>query len=71
MSGPRRVPYGVQHGLVCEHSDRISWVRSEKSNDAVQALTFLVEPYLGPHAKAKDSDKPDCAASPFDQRSTG
>ena len=56
---------------MCEHGDRISWVRSEKSNDAVQALTFLVEHYLGPDAKAKDSESPDFAAFTFDHRLDG
>ena len=71
MSGPRAVPYGVQHWRVCEHGDRISWVRSEKSNDAVQALAFLVEHYLGPEAKAKGSASPDFAAFTFDHRLDG
>lgn len=71
MSGPRAVPYGVQHWRVCEHGDRISWVRSEKSNDAVQALAFLVEHYLGPDAKAKGSESPDFAAFTFDHRLDG
>ena len=46
-------------------------MRSEKSNDAVQALGFLVEHYLGPDAKAKDSDNPDFAAFTFDHRLDG
>ena len=71
MSGPRDIPHGVHDWRVCEHGDRISWVRSEKSNDAVQALRFLVEHYLGPSAKAKDSDNPDFAAFTFDHRLDG
>ena len=71
MSGPRDIPHGVQDWRVCEHGDRISWARSEKSNDAVQALRFLVEHYLGPDAKAKDSDNPDFAAFTFDHRLDG
>jgi hypothetical protein len=46
-------------------------VRSEKSNDAVQALTFLVEHYLGTDAKAKGRDNPDFAAFTFDHRLDG
>jgi len=71
MSGPPVVPYGVHHWRACAHGDRISWVRSEKSNDAVQALTFLVEHYLGPDAKAKGSESPDFAAFTFDHRLDG
>ncbi|MEO7422031.1 MAG: hypothetical protein ABIU87_06520 [Ornithinibacter sp.] len=66
------VPYGVEHWRVCEHGERVTWRRgSEKSNDAVQALTFLVENYLGPDAKAKDSDNPDFADFTFDHRLDG
>jgi hypothetical protein len=71
ISGHRAVPYGVQHWRVCDHGDRIRWVRSEKSNDAVQALRFLVQHYLGPDARAKDSDNPDFAAFTFDHRLDG
>ena len=71
MSGPRHIPYGVHHWRVCEHGDRISWVRSEKSNDAVQALAFLVQHYLGPDARARDSDNPDFEAFTFDHRLDG
>lgn len=46
-------------------------MRSEKSNDAVEALTFLVEHYLGPDARAKDSDNSDFAAFTFDHRLDG
>ena len=71
MAGPRTVPYGVHDWRVCGHGDRISWVRSEKSNDAVQALEFLVEHYLGPEALARHSDSPDFAAFTFDHRLDG
>ncbi len=71
MSGPPAVPYGVHHWRVCEHGDRVSWRRSERSNDAVQALTFLLEHYLGPDAKAKDSESTDFAAFTFDHRLDG
>lgn len=71
MSRPSSVPYGVHHWRVCEHGDRISWRRSEKSNDAVIALTFLLDTYLGPDARAKDSDNPDFASFTFDHRLDG
>ena len=71
MSGPRTVPYGVHHWWVCEHGDRLSWVQSEKSNDAVEVLQFLVQHYLGPGAKAKDSGNPDFDAFTFDHRLDG
>lgn len=71
MVGPSTVPHGVRDWRVCEHGDRISWVRSHKSNDAVQALTFLATHYLGPEARAKNSDNPDFAAFTFDHRLDG
>ena len=71
VAGPEAVPHGVHHWRVCEHGDRISWVRSEKSNDAVQALTFLDQYYLGPDALAKTSANPDLAGFTFDHRLDG
>ena len=44
---------------------------SEKSNDAVQALTFLVSNYLGPGALAQESGNPDFSAFTFDHRLDG
>ena len=40
-------------------------------NDAVEVLRFLVEHYLGPDARAKESDNPDFAAFTFDHRLDG
>jgi hypothetical protein len=37
----------------------------------VEALTFLVTHYLGPEARAKDSDNPDFEAFTFDHRLDG
>lgn len=71
MSPTGNVPYGVQHWRVCEHGDRISWHRSEKSNDAIAALRFLVDHYLGPGARAQGSDNPDFADFTFDHRLDG
>ena len=71
MVPPAGIPHGVHDWRVCEHGDRIMWRRFEKSNDAEQALTFLVDHYLGPDAKAKDSDNPDFADFTFDHRLDG
>ena len=43
----------------------------EKSNDAEQALAFLVDHYLGHSAKAKNSDNPDFADFTFDHHLDG
>ena len=71
MSQPASVPSGVQDWRVCEHGDRITWVRSARSNEAERALTFLVEHYLGPDALAKGCENPDFAAFTFDHRLDG
>lgn len=71
MPQPEGVPYGVHDWRVCEHGDRVTWRRSAKSNDAVRTLTFLVEQYLGPHARARYSDNPDFAEFTFYHRLDG
>jgi hypothetical protein len=47
------------------------WRRAEKSNDAVQALGFLVRHYLGPDGLAQGSGNPDFAEFTFDHRLDG
>ena len=71
IPGGGTVPFGVRDWRVCSHGDRISWRRREKSNDAQQVLRFLVSQYLGPRARAQDSDNPDFAAFTFDHRLDG
>ncbi|GAA4402844.1 hypothetical protein GCM10023168_13750 [Fodinibacter luteus] len=71
LSPPRNIPRGVHDWRVCAHGDRIAWRASEKSNDAVQTLTFLVGHYLGPDAVARRSDNPDFAEFTFDHRLDG
>lgn len=71
MSSPGGIPSGVYDWRVCEHGDRIMWRRMEKSNDAEQALSFLVDHYLGHSAKAKNSDNPDFADFTFDHHLDG
>jgi hypothetical protein len=48
MSLRGHIPHGVHDWRVCEHGDRISRRRGDKSNDAVASLRFLVSHYLGP-----------------------
>ncbi|WP_392542459.1 hypothetical protein [Oryzobacter telluris] len=71
MSSRRAIPYGVGHWRVCEHGDRIEWHRADKSNDAVQTLSFLVEYYLGPEARARDCGSADFAGFTFDHHLDG
>lgn len=71
MRPSRAVPYGVGHWRVCEHGDRIDWHRADKSNDAAEALSFLVEYYLGPNARARDCGNPDFAEFTFDHHLDG
>lgn len=71
MSRQGRIPYGVHDWRVCEHGDRISWQRGEKSNDAVATLRFLVSHYLGPGASAQQSGNPDFVDFTFDHRLDG
>jgi hypothetical protein len=65
------IPHGVHDWRVCEHGERISWQRGDKSNDAVASLGFLVSHYLGPGARAQQSGNPDFAEFTFDHRLDG
>jgi hypothetical protein len=71
VPSPAGIPRGVSDWQVCGDGGRIVWRRSDKSNDAVQTLDFLVSHYLGPDALAQQADNPDFAAFTFDHRLDG
>lgn len=71
MASAATVPAGVRDWRVDTDGDRISWRRSERSNDAVRTLRFLVEYYLGPEALAKSCGSRDFADFTFDHRLDG
>ena len=71
MAGRSTVPYGVRDWRASTDGSRIAWRRSEKSNDAVHTLRFLVEHYLGPGALAMTCEGDEFAGFTFDHRLDG
>ncbi|NLJ53437.1 MAG: hypothetical protein GX344_04790 [Intrasporangiaceae bacterium] len=49
----------------------LTWVRAENSNDADRQIEYLIEHFLGPHARARHSERPEFAEFTFDHVVSG